>query len=282
MVRNFLAGRLAEKLTPEELRNLAKSVDCIGDVAVVKVPPELDYKKTIIAEAVLAVNRNIKTVLNQIGPVSGAYRVRNFEWIAGEKKTITTYREHGCSFKVDLSEVYFSPRLSFERLRITSLVRKGETVVNMFAGVGCFSIVIAKNCEVRKVYSIDINPSAFDFMKKNILLNKVDNKVEAILGDAKAIIEDRLPGVADRVLMPLPEKACEYLDAACLALKPTGGIIHYYDFVRAKNREDAMDRTVGKVEEKLTSLGKSFELVSSRMVRTVGPNRNQVVLDLRI
>ena len=113
MVRTFLGRDLSHKLTLDEMKKLPKSVDIVGDVAIVKVPPELTGKKKIIAEEVLEVNRNIKTVLNQVSPVSGVYRIRSLEWLAGEKKTETIYRESGCTFKVDLSQVYFSPRLSF-------------------------------------------------------------------------------------------------------------------------------------------------------------------------
>lgn len=282
MGKPFLGGYLEGKITKDEMEKLAKSVDIVGDVAIVKVPSELEARKQVIAEAVMAVNRSVRTVLNQASPVLGEYRVRSLEWLAGERKTETVYREHGCAFNVDLSEAYFSPRLSFERMRIARLVREGETVVNMFAGVGCFSIVIAKNSKARRVYSVDINPVAVNFMMKNIVLNKVNDRVEAVMGDAREIIEERFRGVSNRVLMPLPEKACEYLDAACLALKPEGGFIHYYDFVHAKNREDAVYRLVVKAGEKLSSLGRTFEVVSSRVVRTVGPNWNQVVLDLKV
>jgi len=93
----------------------------------------------------------------------------------------------------------------------------------MFAGVGCFSILIARNVPTAKVYSIDVNPVAFEFMQENVVVNRAFGQVFPLLGDAKALIETRLRGVADRVLMPLPEKALEYLPCAVAALKPSGG-----------------------------------------------------------
>ncbi len=273
----------------ESLRNILKEkynfngyLDIIGDIAIVNVPIELEGKKKVIAEAVMAVNRNIRTVLNQASPVSGEYRLRSLEWLSGERKTETVYKEYGCSFRVDLSKVYFSPRLSYERMRIARLVREGEIVVNMFAGVGCFSIVIGKNSKVDKVHSIDINPNAVELMKENIALNKFKGRLEANVGDAKEVIEERFPGISHRVLMPLPEKAYQYLDTACLALKPEGGFIHYYDFVYARRTENAIGSVAGKVRKRLTSLGRPFEVVFSRVVRTIGPNWYQVVLDLSI
>ena len=282
MTRNFLRRYLSGKLTPDELGELVKSFDVVGDIAIVKVPSKLERRKQIIAEAILAGHGNVRTVLNQISSVSGDYRLRGLEWIAGEEKTETVYLENRCIFKVDLSNVYFSPRLSFERMRVGKLVKEGETVLNMFAGVGCFSIIIARHCKAERIYSIDVNPRAIELMKETIAMNKVGDRVEAILGDAKEVVEGRFRGVANRILMPLPEKAYEYLDVACQALKPEGGCVHYYDFVHSKQKEEAMDMTYEKVKIRLTQLQKKFDVTFSRVVRTVGPNWSQVVLDITV
>jgi tRNA (guanine37-N1)-methyltransferase len=282
MVKNFLGGRLSGILTRKEMDKLSKSLDIVGDIAIVKIPQDLYENKPVVADAIMAVNRGVRTVLNQVSPISGKLRLRRLEWIAGEKKTITIYKEYGCSFRVDLAEVYFSPRLSFERHRIAGLVEANEVVVNMFAGVGCFSIQIAKHHEVDMVYSIDLNPTAFMFMTANIALNKVENMVVAMKGDAQEVILNQLRGVAQRVIMPLPDKAYEYLDAACIALGSKGGFIHYYDFIYTRNRGEAVQLIVHKVKEKLASLGRRSELLTSRIVRSVGPHKYQIVLDLNI
>ena len=138
----------------------------------------------------------------------------------GERKSETIHKEYGCVFKIDLKKAYFSPRLSYERLRIAKLVKPGEVVLNMFAGVGCYSISIAKHSEPLKVFSIDINPVAFQLLHENSRLNRVEAVVVPIQGDAKQVIDTELLNVADRVLMPLPERANEYLDSAFSALKP--------------------------------------------------------------
>lgn len=282
MSRNIVRKHLLNRLTSEELAMLSGSFDIVSDIAIIKVPKSLEGREMLIAEAVMSANRCVKTVLKQVSPVSGELRTRRLEWVAGENKTEATYRESGCSFRVDLSEVYFSPRLSFERMRIARLVRGGEVVVNMFAGVGCFSIIAVRHGVASKVYSIDINPRAVELMRENIALNRVEGKVEAFLGDAREVVETAFRGVAHRVLMPLPEKACEYLDAACLALRPGGGFIHYYDFVHAKKKEDAIEKAADKVRERMNSLRRNFEVASSRVIRTVGPNWSQVVLDLYV
>jgi tRNA (guanine37-N1)-methyltransferase len=154
--------------------------------------------------------------------------------------------------------------------------------VNMFAGVGCFSIIIAKHVNSTKVYSIDVNPEAFRFMTKNIKLNRVYGKVTPILGDAKNVIENQLSRSADRVLMPLPEKAFEYMPYAVSALKPKGGWIHVYTFEHAAKTANPVKKTEERVKEVLDSLGVSFEAPAGRIVRSTGPNWWQLAVDIHI
>ena len=277
-----LRDTLSDKLEPWELKLLFKSYDIIGDIAIIRVPEALRKRKEFIAEGILQTHKHVKTVLQQTSPVSKEFRLRGLEWAAGEKKTETVYKEYGCVFKVDLEKCYFSPRLSYERMRIAQQVQTGEVIVNMFAGVGCYSILIAKHAKTRKIYSIDLNPDAVRYMLENVLLNKVQNQVVAIQGDAKNVIQQTLKNEVDRVLMPLPERAYEYLDYALLALKPAGGWIHYYAFEHAKKPENPVEKAEAKVREKLRSLNIDFEVPFRRIVRDVGPNWFQVVLDIRI
>lgn len=273
---------LADKLERWELERLFRSYDIIGDIAIIRVPQPLRKRKELIAKAILQTHKRVKTVLQQTTPVSDEFRLRGLEWIAGEKKTETLYKEYSCVFKVDLEKCYFSPRLSYERMRIAKEVQPGEVVVNMFAGVGCYSILIAKHAKARKVYSIDLNPDAVRYMHENILLNKVQNQVVAIQGDAKTLIQQTLKNKAERVLMPLPERAYEYLDYALFALKPVGGWIHYYDFEHAKKPENPIETVKAKVTEKLKRFAVDFEIPFQRIVRDVGPNWFQVVLDIKV
>lgn len=273
---------LSDKLEPQQLTQIYKTYDIIGDIAVVRVPESLKHHSKLIAEAIMNIHREVKVVWRQASSVSGDYRLRELEFVLGERKTETLHREYGCIFKIDLDKAYFSPRLSYERLRIAKLIQPGEIVLNMFAGVGCYSIFIAKHSEPMKVYSIDINPVAIHLLRENIRLNRVADKIVPIQGDAKKVIETELQNVADRVLMPLPEKAYEYLDSAHMALKPKGGWIHYYAFEYAKKNEDPVEKVEEKVSEKLRSLGVNFEVGFGRIVRPIGPRWYQVVIDLHV
>jgi len=183
---------------------------------------------------------------------------------------------------VNLECCYFSPRLSHERKRIAGQVGLGEVVINMFSGVGCYSIAIAKHSRAKKVYSIDLNPAAIEYQRENVRLNRVEGIVKPMVGDAAEIIRESLLDVADRVLMPLPEKAYEYLDYAALALRPGDCWIHYYDFVHGGRDEKPVGKLKDKVSEKMADLGLGFEVTFARIVRTVGPRWFQVVLDLLV
>lgn len=282
MGKHWLKEALSKELTPKESEQLISSYDVIGNIAIIKISEELEDKKELIAKAIMNANKHIKTVLHQTRGVSGEFRLRDLEWIGGEKKTTTIHQEYGCRFHVDVAASYFSPRLSYERMRIAKLIQPGETVINMFAGVGCYSICIAKYSKADKIYSVDINSNAVRLMKENIDLNKVWNRVVPIEGDAEKVIETELAGKADRVLMPLPEKAYDYLDSAIKALKPSGGWIHFYDMTHARKRQDAASLVIKKVSEKLANAKVDFKIVCSRIVRSVGPNWHQVVLDIQV
>lgn len=281
MRRRRLRKILSHVLPEDELPYVYNSYDVIGDIAILRLTDKTMKYGRVIAEALMDFHRNVKTVLAQTGPVCGDFRIRKLEYVAGENKTVTVHRESGCFFHVDVEKCYFSPRLFYERMRIAKQVGDGEVVVNMFAGVGCFSIVIAKHANAGKVYSVDVNPTAFQYMQENVRLNRVYGKVIPILGDAKEVIERRLWRVADRVLMPLPEKAFEYLPYALLALKNVG-LIHYYDFEHARKDENPIEKVKLKVAEKLEGLGVAFDFVFGRVVRSTGPNWYQVVLDMAV
>jgi tRNA (guanine37-N1)-methyltransferase len=273
-------GLLTEELRPHLLVSLPRSADFIGDIAVLEIPSELDAYKRKIGETLMIADKRVRTVLAKASAVGGVYRTREFEVIAGVPKTDTVHRENGSQLYVDLSKAYFSPRLSSEHARIAKLVNEGETVVDMFAGIGPFAIQIAKRHGGVRVYAIDINPYAVELLNKNIAANKVLAKVTSFVGDARKVINKRLVGVADRIIMNLPVKALEYVDVACAALKSTGGTMHFYAFTEASESTSAIEvRLVEAVEQAHRRVDKVIE---SRTVHATAPHRWQIVVDARI
>lgn len=205
---------------PNELyKLLPTSFDVIGDIAILKIPDLLsDYKKDI-AEAICRVNKHIKKVAEDRG-VKGEFRIRDLNLLKGSD-LITEYRENGIKIKLDLDKVYFSPRLANERAIIASQIQDHETILDMFCGVGPFSLTISKYKNV-KIYAVDKNPFAIEYLKLNIKLNKVSNIVP-IMGDAREVCAD-LEKV-DRVIMNNPHHSFEFLD---YALKIAKQWIYFY------------------------------------------------------
>jgi tRNA (guanine37-N1)-methyltransferase len=273
-------GFLADKLPPNLLGNVPRAIDFVGDIAIVEVPQELSEYKKAIGEALLKAHKQTSTVLAKSGAVEGVYRLRDFEVIAGAEKTVTVYREYGCVYHVDVAKAYFSPRLSSEHNRVASQVKTGETVVDLFAGVGPFALPIAKNHEDVRVYAIDVNPDAVAFLKRNIAVNRAEKKVIPLLGDASQVVREQLSGKADRVIMNLPETALEFVDVACEALKPEGGIMHYYGFVK---ESDPLEATKVRLTEAVSQNNRKVKkILLVKTVREVAPYTWQVVVDAEI
>ena len=273
----MLKRALENILTSQESQELISSFDQIGDIIIVRIPDSLLAKKKLIGETLLNEVKIAKSVFYQSSAVEGDFRTRNLEILAGEDKTETEYKEFGCKFTVDVENAFFSPRLSTERERIANLVQDGETIVNMFAGVGMFSIMIAKKKKCT-VYSIDINPIAAKLCEKNIIANKLAGNVISINGDASQIIQEQLENKSDRTLMLLPERSDEFLKSAISATK-SGGIIHYYSHIHADKKSNA-----GKLSEEhyLQVTHVKSEILGSKIVRAVGPRYYQTVVDVKI
>jgi tRNA (guanine37-N1)-methyltransferase len=273
-----LTETLQNQLPPHFLASLPRALDVVGDIAIIEIPAELEPYKGVVGEAVLRVHRGVRVVLAKAGKIRGVYRLRDFEFIAGERRTETVYKEYGCTYAVDVAKAYFSPRLSHEHERVASLVGDGEVVVDLFAGVGPFAIPIAKSKRA-KVYAIDINPEAVELLKKNVRLNRVSG-VYPIVGDAREVVQERLRGVADRVIMNLPETANEFVDVACAAVKPTGGVVHFYGFIRLPTTIEDMKTSFCLAVEKTGRRVERF--LSAKTVRETAPYEWQAVLDAQI
>ena len=276
---HMLKNILSNILSSDEVSQVYSAFDQIGDIVIIKIPNELMPKKKFIADTILAHVKSAKAVFAQVSPVRGDYRVRNLEFIAGENRTITEYKEHGCRFRVDVAKTYFSPRLSTERLRIANMVGEGETIVNMFAGVGTYSILMARMNKTCKVYSIDSNAVAAELCEANAKLNKVQDRVVSIHGDADEVIKDKLAGQADRVLMPLPESAKEFVDSAVLALKKKG-VVHYFIHIRADNKKTSKNLGLQDAHKAFVKYNHIVQQV--RVVRGVGPRIYQIVADVLV
>ncbi len=253
---------------PKELKPLLPtSFDVVGDICVLKLADELLPHAAKVGEAIVKANSNIKTVVLDVG-VTGELRTRNVEVIAGENRTTTTHTEYGLRFELDIASVYFSPRLAHERKRIADQVGDREIVIDMFAGVGPFSIMIARHSKADKICAIDLNPAAVEFLKQNIEKNRAEN-VEPYLGDADQLLSE-LPK-ASRIIMNLPHTALEFLDKA-LTKVMLGGTIHLYAIAETSE--------VDKIEKKIMDSGFGILISQIREVHTYSPTQSLFVFDI--
>ncbi len=257
--------------SPAEILGFSPAYEQVGDIAIIDRHEPQAQK---VAQVLLKQNR-IKTVLQAETSVIGEYRTRDVSVLAGERRTETLYRENECRYLLDLSKVYFTPRLSTERARIADRIHNGDMVVDMFAGVGPFSILIAKRFPGAHVIAIDKNPDAVRYLKENVKLNRVRN-VEIREGDARDAVKD-ISG-ADHVIMNLPHSAIEFLVAAFGIIK-NGGVIHFYAI---SHEDDLFDTLLKKIEDAAVLSGFNIVPLEKRIIRPYAPYQFNVCIDLQV
>ncbi len=284
-----LKGALTGKLSSEKLKLLPRAFEVVGDIAILEIPKELEDKGKTISEAVFAVQKNVKVVVNKVGEVEGVFRVpkveilaskpRNFEGIPKKfipkALTETVHHESGGRYKIDVSKAYFSARLSGERERIASQVKSGEKILCLFAGVGPFAILPARKKKV-KVVAVEINPDAVKYMLENIEMNKVADKVEAIEGDVAQVLP-KLKGKFDRIIMPAPKNAADFLELALTKAKKCT-VIHLYTFAPVEEI-----KTLGeKIKGRCIAAKKRVEILDVRKAGEIGPYNYRVSVEIKV
>ncbi len=241
----------------------------IGDICVIKLPDELLKFKYKIARRILR-SYKVKAVWLDKGKI-GMLRKPNMELLAGNGSE-TLHVENKCKFKLDITKVMFSLGNQFEKMRIARLVKENEIVLDMFAGIGYFSIPIAKHSDAKRIYSIEINPDSYRFLLENIRLNKVNNIVP-ILGDSKFVSPENF---ADRVIMG-HLFADDFIAVAIRSIRDEG-FIHYHEATPVK----IIDRAVKRIKLCAEKIGAKAEIVNFRKVKNYAPNVIHVVVDAKI
>ena len=239
-----LKEALKNKLNKYQLSQVPSSYDTIGTIALFsKFPESLKKKEKIIAKTLLKLNKNIKTVAKKTKKFSGRFRLQKIKIIAGEKTKETIHKENNVLLKLNIETCYFSPRLSNERLRISKLIKKNESILVMFSGIAIYPLVISKNSNAKEIPAIEINPQAHKYALENIRLNKINN-IKLFLGDVKKILP-KINKKFDRILMPLPKSSKSYLDLVLKHCKKNT-IIHFYDFAK---ESEFPESSIKKIEK---------------------------------
>lgn len=276
--RTIVFGNLKEqlkgKLTEKERALVRSSYDHLGNIAILEIPHELIRKEKIIAQTLLESNPQLETVCKKLGAHKGKFRYEPVKVIAGKRNLLATYRESGCTFQIHVGKVFFSPRLSAERLRIAQLIKPSETVGVFFAGVGPFAIVFAKHSRAKEITGIELNPHAVKDFEKNIQLNKVGDRVLAVKADVTKLGKE-FHGKFDRIAMPMPHGGENFLEYVLPCLKETG-IIHFYTFASVENPFEGPEKMV---KEACKKAGRDCTVIGQRVVRSFSKETCQVVLD---
>ena len=284
----LLKQELGERLG-DKVYLVRKSFDIIGDIAVLEIPRELEFVEKEIARIFLKTHPNVKTVLKKKGAHEGSFRIQKLELLAGEDKKETIYVENKARFKLNLEEVYFSPRLASERLRIARLVKKDEKVLVMFSGYAPYPITILKNSgensKPKIVFGVELNPKAHEYALINKELNKIpDEKLVLLNGDVREVVPELMKRYSivkdgfDRIVMPLPKTGFLFLNTAFKAIK-NEGIIHYYMFLE---EGEIPKKGFEVIQEEAEKAGVKVEFLNHVVCGQVGKRLYRVCFDFRV
>lgn len=257
---------------PEDLKGLLpRGWERFGDVAIVKLPKELDRFEKEVGEAYASV-LGLKAVLRETAGISGEFRRPSTRKMFGGD-TIVTHVENRITFRFDAAEIMFSSGNQEERLRMATLACDGETIVDMFAGIGYFSLPPAVYQRPRKIISCEINPSAYSFLVQNIKLNHAEQTVEPVLGDNRDLTG---ADMADRVIMGYVKTTHLFLPTAIRLLR-SGGVLHYHETCP---EELLPDRPLRRIAEAVQ--GCRTELLGLKRIKSYAPGVSHVVADVRV
>ncbi len=270
-----LREKLKNSLNENELNLLPRSYQIVGKVLLLKLKSELLERRNLVGSAIMETLPYIKTVCLQ-KQISDIERKPDIEVIAGENSFMAMHRENGCFFEIDVSKSMFSKGNKAEKMRLVKMVKAGETIIDMFAGIGYWTIPLAKMAKAENIFAIDINPEAAEFLEKNILLNGLQEKVEILKGDCRnfaGILENS----ADRIIMGYLFDTEKFLPAA-LKMAKDGCTIHFHRNVEMKKVEDVKKN----VAEIAKNNGCEIQAKSVVKVKSYAPEVWHIVIDLKI
>ncbi len=245
---------------------IPKRYQVVGDVALVKVVGDVNVEEMKHhAKKLFGRLKSLKTVCFVSG-IEGEFRIPRIVYKVGDS-TETIHKEHGILYKLDVSKIMFSKGNLNERMRIRKISKDGEIVVDMFAGIGYFSLGIAKSHPSSTVYAIEKNPTSCKYLKENVKLNKLPNVVP-ICGDNREV---DFP-MADRIIMGYFPHTEKFLDVAKKKIK-YGGIVHFHNSYKMSE--------FGRISDDIKKLG-NVEIIGKKIVKSIAPRTYHVVVDVRV
>jgi len=247
-----------------------------GRVLVIQRPEELAPFDTLLGNA-WREELGVETVLVKSGPIDGELRTPRVRCVAGER-TETEVIEHGVRWRFDAARVMFAAGNRTERWRAGRLVRRGEVVADLFAGIGYFAIPAALVGRAACVWAVEKNPVSVRYLRENVTLNGVEDRVSVVPGDNRTVA---LPeGSFDRVFLGYLPSAIPWVPRAVSLLRPTGGWLHVHAVADVRV---PLSDTVAAVEGAAEAVGaRPVEPGRARVVKPYGPGRNHLVVDVRL
>ncbi|ELY46753.1 class I SAM-dependent methyltransferase [Natronorubrum sulfidifaciens] len=274
----------------DALESVPGSWAVIGSVILVTVPDDC-HDETELAESLLELHGEADSVLADEGIANdgdaGTYREPRTRLLAGARDTETIHTEHGTRYGLDPAKVMFSPGNQAERARLGDLVTADETVFDMFAGIGYFTLPMAR--AGARVTATELNSTAFRYLLENAMLNDVTERVDAYMTDCRDLASEV---DADRVVMGYygsadgsdddahgtrTDEAHEFLPSALEALN-SGGVVHYHE---ATPESRLWERPLERLEAAGEDAGRDLEVLEKRRVKSHSAGVEHVVVDAR-
>jgi tRNA wybutosine-synthesizing protein 2 len=272
---NQIKKSLSKDIPSELICYLPDKWEKIGDVLTIKLNRNLKKYQEKICEKYAEI-LHCKTILNDVGGISGTYREPKVEIICGSKNTETIHLENGVRYKLDPQKIMFSSGNMDERIRMANISIKNETVVDLFAGIGYFTLPIAVYGKPKKIFACEINPVAYNYLCENIVLNHVTSVVKPLLGDNRITAPKN---TADRVIMGYINDTYRFLPIAINCLRNHIGIIHYHDVYPDEALPDKLWKIIQEVAEKY---GRKSDLLTYKYIKSYAPGVSHVVFDIKI
>ena len=260
-------------LPPEKEQLLPRGWQILGTVILVSIPDALGDSKNAIGDALLTMYPRCSTVLWNKG-ISGSLREPICEVIAGTGETETTHKENGCYFRLDAARIMFSQGNLAERMRMARIC-EDQVVLDMFAGIGYFSIQVAVHSRPKRVIAIELNPTAYHYLTENIRINRVEDIVFPMHGDCATKTPEN---IADRVIMGYLDASHEQIMKGLLAAR-SGGILHYHE---ATPTALVYQRPIRRIEDAAQACGRSVSMIGCRTIKKYAPGVVHVVVDARV
>jgi tRNA wybutosine-synthesizing protein 2 len=267
--------KISDIIPNDLIKKIPHKWEKIGEILIIKLSNEFeDYKKDI--SKIYAEKLKCKSVLNDIGGISGIYRIPKVELLYGSKNTVTIHTENGIKYKLNPRKIMFSSGNMDERKRMSMICNENEVIVDLFAGIGYFTLPIAVYCKPKKIFSCEINPVSYYFLCENVVLNHVTSIVEPIKGDNKKISPKN---IADRVILGYLGDTKKYIPLALKCLRNKTGILHYHDIFPDKNVKDYSNIIFDDISKRYNI---DINFLKKKHIKSYAPGVGHYVFDIKV